>query len=110
MDQLVATRGPHRLLKPRTEVEAEAFAEALHEILGSWVCASPSAGWLLLRVVDDVARRHDDLDLLAADLDAHAVALGQRGEGEACELLLEASDSVRAAADHIATNTNDREG
>jgi hypothetical protein len=112
MDQLVAARGPNRLLQPRSIPEAEAVHDALSEILGSWTMASPTAGHVLLRTLDDVARRHDDLDDIARALDVAAIHCGQHDEPEACDLLLQASDSIRAALDRITTtnDTYDREG
>jgi hypothetical protein len=97
----LAARRPNRLLRPRTVVEADAIADALHEILGSWVCASPYAGRDLLTTLDQLAREYDDLDRLTRALDEVAAYAAQHDRAEAAGLLLDASDSIRRAADRI---------
>jgi hypothetical protein len=106
MTQL-ATRGPHRLLRPRSPAEVDALADVLHELLGSWVIASPCAGYRLLRALDAAARDHDDLDRIAAALDVAAIEAGQNDAPEAAALLLDASDSIRSALERIDAATEE---
>jgi hypothetical protein len=84
-----------------TPEEATALAEALAEIIGSWTTATPSAGRYLIRTLDLLARHVNDCDELHAALDAHAAWAGGHGFPEECALLLDASDSIRAALDRL---------
>jgi hypothetical protein len=107
--ELVVIRGPNVLFEPRGAVEAAELIEALREILGSYAIASPPAGRYLMRTLDLFARHVSDPDELWRALDEHAVWAGGHGFGEACALLLDASDSIRAALDRIDA-TNDPQG
>jgi hypothetical protein len=108
--ELVVTRGPNRLLRARDPREAEELSGVLSEILGSYVVASPSAGRYLLRVIDVSARRTDDLDELAAQLDQDAAWAGGHGFPEEAALLFAASDSIREAGDRLAAVNNPEGG
>ena len=53
----------------------------------------------MFRTLDLLARHVSDVDELWRALDEHAIWAGGHGYPEACALLLDASDSLRAALD-----------
>jgi hypothetical protein len=95
---LVVMRGENVLLE-FASTEAHELIDALREINGSLLLASRRAGTYSARVLDLFAHHVASLDQLTAVLDEFAIWSGQHGWGEECALLLDFSDSFRAALD-----------
>ena len=101
---LVVQRGPHivlSLIDAENEDAALELADAMREIMGAWVAATPDAGRYAMRSFDLFARHTTGALHLAEELDAFAIWSGQRGRAEACALLLDFSDAIRAALSRI---------
>jgi hypothetical protein len=96
--ELVIIRGPNVMLEPGN-TETHELIDALREINGSLLLASHRAGTYSARVLDLFAHHVASLDQLTAVLDEFAIWSGQHGWGEECALLLDFSDSLRAALD-----------